>query len=635
MIFSNCDKLSICTRHFFVSFSQNDKLLPFTNLQFSRRFPPKCANHVNPYWLHTLGLWNDFDVDLSLICSNEMIWKACFDLQKRLEEEFPDIMKLGLLFETGIDACKVNDQSTYVSFQHKILQGLCCRTLYCETTQKIQERSGKQKLTLGSNYIFLELNYTNYIIRLHKCFFNSETNNYYLRLQHLFLKSFQGSLRKMFPSRKDILRHKDVIVFVCGLMTDPTPFVDYVYQTCQGRDHTDALDSLFTSQELELFSALFVESKVQLNGNYVHNKHVNYFDHKLDERKGQPLDTQMYSRSKEYIFLDLKATVDVLKEKKRDDPNESSIHIDNSGRNPDPKITKNLLATCKEISRFQPIVSLFLSNLKCEHFKQTKIFSMSKNTTSVVFHVCALPTEMNVHLQQQLSDCTGLEVICFNSTRIEDATFLDRLQDMSSLTCLELIETELSPIIGRKVCKQLKALKLLRTLWLNIPGLGAHGRYIKKALKAWGPNSGLQTLHLRNCDMPANVCSALIPHIPKNVTLLHLSGNTLTGCLSQFTELPKLAFLALSRGSLIQDDIEHLTRLICGNNFPRRADLYLSQNNLDKVYGTLSNMIKQSGARHQRDLGITLVRNFSTEIQNELKQLCKGKKVYLMFWGYS
>ena len=31
-------------------------------------------------------------------------------------------MKLGLLFETGIDVARETDQSTYVSFQHKILQ---------------------------------------------------------------------------------------------------------------------------------------------------------------------------------------------------------------------------------------------------------------------------------------------------------------------------------------------------------------------------------------------------------------------------------------------------------------------------------------------------------------------------------
>ena len=42
--------------------------------------------------------------------------------RRALRRNFADIMKLGLLFETGIDVARETDQSTYVSFQHKILQ---------------------------------------------------------------------------------------------------------------------------------------------------------------------------------------------------------------------------------------------------------------------------------------------------------------------------------------------------------------------------------------------------------------------------------------------------------------------------------------------------------------------------------
>ena len=440
----------------------------------------------------------------------------------------------------------------------------------------------------------------------------------------------------MFPTSKDILRQKEVIIFACGLMTDATSLVGHIYQTCQRKDPRNILQSTFSSKELESFHALYMESKTLLEGNYVHNQHINYFDHKSDERNCQLLDTQMYSRSKEYIFLDMTTKVDEVKQKKPDDLDECSIHIDNSGSNSVPEIIKHLVTTCRDISELQPIVRLYLRNLNFENFGESKIFSMSSKATSVEIYFCSLPSQVNIDLQQQLSECKELEVISFCGTRIEDTTFLNRLKSMSSLTCLELVETEISPTIGGEVCKQMKDLKSLHVLRLSIPGLGEYGHYICRSLEAWGPNSSLQILYLRNCDMPADVCSAIIPHVPKNVTLLHLSENTLTGCLSKFMKLPKLSFLALSRGSLILNDIEHLTHLICDNKFPCLADLYLSQNNLDKICIALTNLMKELIVHHYKDLSITLERNkLSIQIQEDLKKLCKDKNVYLVFASYS
>ena len=65
------------------------------------------------------------------------------------------------------------------------------------------------------------------------------------------------------------------------------------------------------------------------------------------------------------------------------------------------------------------------------------------------------------HLQQQLSECSGLKSICFIDTKIEDATFLCKLKNMTFLTSLKLVDANLSPTKGQLACKQLKTLNQL------------------------------------------------------------------------------------------------------------------------------------------------------------------------------
>ena len=42
--------------------------------------------------------------------------------QDDVEEQSPDILKLGLLFEAGVDVATLGTAVTYLCFQHKLLQ---------------------------------------------------------------------------------------------------------------------------------------------------------------------------------------------------------------------------------------------------------------------------------------------------------------------------------------------------------------------------------------------------------------------------------------------------------------------------------------------------------------------------------
>ena len=43
-------------------------------------------------------------------------------MQEDLGRKCPDVLKLGMLYETGIDVASIKGRPTYLSFQHKMLQ---------------------------------------------------------------------------------------------------------------------------------------------------------------------------------------------------------------------------------------------------------------------------------------------------------------------------------------------------------------------------------------------------------------------------------------------------------------------------------------------------------------------------------
>ena len=57
-------------------------------------------------------------------------------IQDELVQVSPDIMKLGLLFETGIDVTSVAERPTFVTFQHKLLQEYAGGYFICKRLEK-------------------------------------------------------------------------------------------------------------------------------------------------------------------------------------------------------------------------------------------------------------------------------------------------------------------------------------------------------------------------------------------------------------------------------------------------------------------------------------------------------------------
>ena len=88
----------------------------------------------------------------------------------------------------------------------------------------------------------------------------------------------------MFPSWEAVQRYSEVISFTTGLMKDPRPLVDHVYQM-QIENNLDAMrrPSGNLSIDVDLLKSLYTEATVQLPGHPLHNEHINYYHHREDD----------------------------------------------------------------------------------------------------------------------------------------------------------------------------------------------------------------------------------------------------------------------------------------------------------------------------------------------------------------
>ena len=83
------------------------------------------------------------------ICySVSLQFSSCF--QDEIEATCPDLLRLGLLSEIGIDAATVRDQSPCVSFHHKSLQDYSASMHVVETLEE-----SKNMKVMSENRIYI------------------------------------------------------------------------------------------------------------------------------------------------------------------------------------------------------------------------------------------------------------------------------------------------------------------------------------------------------------------------------------------------------------------------------------------------------------------------------------------------
>ena len=126
------------------------------------------------------------------------------------------------------------------------------------------------------------------------------------------------------------------MLFAVGLMSDPTPIVDHVYQmVIDDKLHWIRNDSYYYlfHYHNDLLKTLYCESQVQLPGHPLHNKYINYYN----DRDTTPI----YFPSKVYEFHYVKHDIVLASEHREQEveiPECALIIVD-----PDEAVTQNLL----------------------------------------------------------------------------------------------------------------------------------------------------------------------------------------------------------------------------------------------------------------------------------------------------
>ena len=352
----------------------------------------------------------------------------------------------------------------------------------------------------------------------------------------------QATLTELFPSWKGVKKYREVIIFTVGLVKDPRPLVDYIYEMLI-EDYLDDLRKAGDGSKVleDLFRTLYAESSVPLPDYPLQNRHLNSFNHFYRPNSET---TVINTPSKLYEFKGLKKQIVCEIEHM-----EHKIEIPDCAiviHSPMPVVTNNVLSNSRNISKHYPLTHLFMYGVVCDHFAEPDVFNLSENAQSIRLWKCKLPCKVLSHLLQQMPHC-----------------------------------------------KQLRTL-YLEEITLDKAGLHQiHYRCLVQAIRSWGDNPPLQILNLESCALSGNVCAELLQSLStcKHLNRLNVSHNTLTGCLSSFVPdphpgLPQLEFIGLVDTALNKDDLQHL--LSIANKLPKLEALNLSHY---KLKGCLSSFL--------------------------------------------
>ena len=225
----------------------------------------------------------------------------------------------------------------------------------------------------------------------------------------------------MFPSWKAVKRHRQVVTFTTGLMKDPRPLVQHVYEM----QIEDYLNNMRTGGnpliDVDLLQSIHLESTVQLFDHPLHNKYINHYNHynHYDDTDSIPI----YFPSRLYVFdhMSNKVELDHLREGEEIPPCGMVI------RNPSEALSDSLLSICSEIFKHQAVTHLWMWYVTCNSVEAPRLI----DPVEVSLQDCKLPDDFLEKFLHQLKGCgeslQGLKLSYMNLAPFE--SLLDELLD--------------------------------------------------------------------------------------------------------------------------------------------------------------------------------------------------------------
>ena len=192
--------------------------------------------------------------------------------------------------------------------------------------------------------------------------------------------------------------------FLCGLMSDPRPLVDHIYQVWINKQLKHVRNKGVLPREMqaeELFKSLYRESLVELPGRPLHNHHINYYNHMSVTNHDL---TPVHTPSKFYWFRYMKENITLESHPENRELPDCAMWIET----PDTTVTKRLLSTCHRISQLQAVTDLCMSSVRS--WPEADVFCMSKRVQTITLCECTIPSSTVNHLVNLISNLEHLEI---------------------------------------------------------------------------------------------------------------------------------------------------------------------------------------------------------------------------------
>ena len=269
---------------------------------------------------------------------------------------------------------------------------------------------------------------------------------------------------------------------------------------------------------------------------------------------------------------------------------------------PSLKVTKNLLSICQRICQVQLISDLFLNKVSGRHRTEDDTFVMSRDAQTVWIHQCNFTLNFwqcflsSLSVTRNLTTLDLSHVILGNAGR-HLATSFQAWGPSSPLRTLILCDVFITVPDWGKLCESFTVCQNLTHLDLSQNILGKSGRQLACSMQSWGFH--LEIANFEGCCLKADASRDIIKHLSgcKNLNILNLSGNILTGCLPSLLKepYPGLALLRtvkLNECELSRDDIVHMTSLVNRGQLPALVRLEQECNSFYKIENELGELLE-------------------------------------------
>ena len=347
-----------------------------------------------------------------------------------------------------------------------------------------------------------------------------------------------------------VMKHRQVVFLICGLMSDPTPMIHFVYEQWVW----DGQKSAGKTQ----IESMFREAGLPVPRHLLHNEWINYYDHSEGLIKDT---TPVYVPSRWYWFDNMKAKLSCNIQHRDTEIPECTMSI----IGPYPSVTENLLSICHRICQHQAVRDLYILDVKCKDLPEPHVFTLSKNTESIKINWVKLPTETMSHLMQQINQCSALRVLDLSETTLTGCLsgFLpDPHPGLPELQMLDLRCTALNKDDLHRLLSIAYKLPKLQKLDLSHNTLtGCVSRFLSD------PHPGLPELE----------------RLDLRYTAFNRDDLTYLTQLIKTQKLPALKILDLEGNWLLGTDVEHLNEA-CVNHHQWELKLRLYNINLSGTF---------------------------------------------------